>query len=103
MDHLTQFRVARFFIKTMRPFSQCEDANYPEQAATDWVACYRDTMRGTIGECFLVTAEEVKLALRPVLKRSVITLVISMLISGQEKSATKSFWVCVSFGNQDPT
>ncbi len=36
---LAHLRVARFFIKTMCPFSHCEDASYREQASPDWVAC----------------------------------------------------------------
>ena len=68
MDRLTQLRVVRFFIRKMSPFSECEDGRYREQDVTDWVACYRDTMRGTIGEFFQVVTEEVKLDLRPVLK-----------------------------------
>jgi hypothetical protein len=41
---LAHLRVARYFIKTMRPFSHCEDTIYREQASPDWVACSRDTM-----------------------------------------------------------
>jgi hypothetical protein len=61
--HLAHLCVSRYFIKTMRPFSHCEDASYREQASTDWVACARDTMCGTIGECFLVTTQQVKFAI----------------------------------------
>jgi hypothetical protein len=69
---LAQLRVARYFIKTMRPFSHCEDASYREQASPDWVSCARDTMRGTIGECFLVAAQQVKLAINSAARRAVL-------------------------------
>ena len=86
---LAQLRAARFFIKKMRPFSQCEDVSYREQAAPDWVACCRDTMRGTIGECFLVATEQVKLALRSVLNHGVLTLEILHVVGrGRPSIAT---------------
>jgi hypothetical protein len=75
ITHLDQLRVERYFIRKMCPSSQCEDASYHEEDVSDWVACCRDTMYGTIGECFLVTAEQVKLDLRCVLKHTVLTLV----------------------------
>ena len=71
-DRLAHVRVARFFIKKMLAFSVCEDAAYREQASVDWKACKRDTMRATIGECFLVTAAQTKLAIRCTLKRAVL-------------------------------
>ena len=69
---LTHLRVACYFIKTMRPFSHCEDASYREQASPDWVACVRDTMCGTIGECFLVVTQQVKLVINSAAKRAVL-------------------------------
>ena len=72
---LAQLRVARFFIRKIRPFSECEDPSYRDQAGPAWEACSRDTMCGTIGECFLVAAEQVKHALRSVLKRAVLPVV----------------------------
>jgi hypothetical protein len=65
---LAHLRVARYFIKNMRPFSHCEDASYREQASPDWVACARDTIRGTIGECFLVVAQQVNLVINSAVK-----------------------------------
>jgi hypothetical protein len=73
--HLTHLCVARYFIKTMCPFSHCEDASYREQASPDWVACVRDTMCGTIGECFLVTAQAVKFVINSDANRVVIAFV----------------------------
>ena len=58
MARLAHLRVARYFIRKMCPFSQCEDASYHEQAPSDWVACCRDTIRDTIVECFLVVPEQ---------------------------------------------
>jgi hypothetical protein len=75
MARLAQLRVALYFIRKMCPFSHCEDASYREEAVSDWVACFRDTMCGTIGECLLVVNEQVKFALRFDLKRSVLALV----------------------------
>ena len=72
ITRLTQLRVARYFIKTMSPFSHCEDTSYREEASPDWVACVRDTMRGTIGECFLVVTQQVKLAINSDTKRAVL-------------------------------
>jgi hypothetical protein len=43
MTHLAQLRVARYFIRKMCPFSQCEDTSYREQTVSDWVSCCRDT------------------------------------------------------------
>ena len=47
---LDQLCPTRFFIKKIRPFPECEDESYREQAAHEWVACSRDTTRGSIGE-----------------------------------------------------
>jgi hypothetical protein len=69
---LAQLRVARFFIRNMMPFSVCEDQAYREQASTDWKACSRDTMSGTIGECFLVAASEITLVILSTLKRCIL-------------------------------
>jgi hypothetical protein len=69
---LAHLRVARYFIKNMRPFSHCEDASYREQGSPDWAACVRDTMRGTIGECFLVVAQQVNLVINSAAKRVVL-------------------------------
>jgi hypothetical protein len=74
------------------------DSRNREQPASDWVACCRDTMRGTIDECFLVPAEQVKVALRPVLKRSVFTLVHlnadlwTSKVSHQKFLVVRIFW-----------
>ncbi len=43
---LAHLRVARYFIKTMRPFSHCEDASYREKTSSDWVACTREQCAG---------------------------------------------------------
>ncbi len=75
ISRLAHLRVARFFIKKMRPFSECEDPTFREQDAREWEACGRDTMCATIGECFLVPAEQVKLVMRSVLKRAVLGVV----------------------------
>jgi len=75
IDRLSQLCVARYFIKTIRPFSQCEEASFREQASSDWVACNRDTRRGTIGECFLVAVQQVKLVIISVGKRAVLVFV----------------------------
>ena len=56
----------------MVAFSVCEDKAYHEQVSVEWKTCSRDTMRGTIGECFLVTAAEIKHTIRTVLKRTVL-------------------------------
>jgi hypothetical protein len=56
LPRLAQLRVARF-LKKMRPFSECEDPTFRKQATCEWEACGRDTMRPTIGECFLVAPE----------------------------------------------
>ena len=50
----------------------CEDKAYREQSSVKWKACIRDTIRGTIGECFLVTAAEIKHTIRTVLKSTVL-------------------------------
>jgi hypothetical protein len=95
---LAHLRVARFFIKTMRPFSHCEDASYREQASPDWVACARDTMRGTIGECFLVAAQQVKLAINSAAKRAVLAFVHlnadlwTSKVSHQKFLGVRIFW-----------
>jgi len=95
---LAQLRVARYFIKAMRPFSDCEEASYREQASPDWVACKRDTMRGTIGECFLVAAQHVKLAITSVAKRSVLAFVHlnadlwTTKVSHQKFLGVRIFW-----------
>ena len=64
---LAQFRVARFFIKKMVTFPVFEDREYHEQTSLEWKACSRDTIRGTIGECFLVTAADINHTIRTVL------------------------------------
>jgi hypothetical protein len=78
MTRLAQLRVAPYFIRKMCPFSQCEDTSYREQTVSDWVACCRDTIRGTIGERFLVTADQVKLALHSVLTRTVLLTLVHL-------------------------
>ncbi len=74
LTRLAQLRVTRFVIRKMRPFSECEDAIYHEQSVPS----------------------------APFSNSLISQLFISMMISGQAKSSTKSFWRCVSFGKQTP-
>jgi hypothetical protein len=98
---LAHLRVARYFIKNMCPFSHCEDVSYREQASPDWVACARDTMRGTIGECFLVVAQQVKLTINSAAKRAVLAFLhlnadlLTSKVSHQKFLGVRIFWKSV--------
>ncbi len=98
ITRLAHLRVTRYFIKTMRPFSHCEDASYREQVSPDWVACARGTMCGTIGECFLVAAQQSKLVINSTAKRAVLAFVHlnadlwTSKVSHQKFLGVRIFW-----------
>ncbi len=97
ITRLAQLCVTRFFIRKMSPFSECEDLSYREEAGPAWKACSRDTMCGTIGECFLVATEQVKHGLRSDLKCSVIAVVhLNADLWTRKVSHQKFLGVCVS-------
>ena len=79
-------------------FSVCEDRAYREQASPEWKPCSRDTMRGTIGECFLVTSADLKHTIRTVLTHVVLSVfhlntdLWTSKVSHQKFLGVRIFW-----------
>ena len=59
-----QLKVALFLIQTCQPFAVVDKSSFRDLMHKDWIPCAPETIRSTIGEIFLVSASNVKQAIK---------------------------------------